>query len=139
LSPRGPGSRLDAPCTVCPAPELSYCRVDAAGVPAEWVEATTATEGQATIVYFVSGEDGVEAIERTRRSAGDLAVASGARVLLVGCTPPGECGIAAYAWLLGEGCDPGTTAFTSGASDASLVEAISTAARERGLPVPAAG
>src|SRR5436190_24290670 len=36
-----------------PAPgQVIYCRVDANGVPAEWVEATVATTGQPTLIYF---------------------------------------------------------------------------------------
>jgi hypothetical protein len=55
-------------------PRVSYCRVDAAGVPAEWIDATVATEGQPTFVYFLSGEYGAEALEQSRPSARDLAV-----------------------------------------------------------------
>ena len=35
---------------------LSHFRVDADGVPCEWVEATRATQGQQTIVYFLGAE-----------------------------------------------------------------------------------
>lgn len=127
------------------APKLSYCRVNAAGVPAEWVEATVATEGQPTIVYFVSGGYGVDALEQSRPAAGHLAVATGARVLTVACSyerQPShaaavERGIAAYAWLLGEGCDLHLTAVTHDPTGALLVEAILVGAGNHGLPVPA--
>jgi hypothetical protein len=131
-------------------PPVSYCRVDAEGVPAEWVEATPASEGQATFVYFQSGGCGGDPFEQSRRPAGDLAAFTGARVLEVAClsggtfsptspTSPVERGVGAYAWLVGEGCDVGSTAFTHEAGAASLVDAILLAARERGLPLPALG
>lgn len=116
---------------------VSSCRVDAGGVPAEWVEATVATEGQPTIVYLLSG--GVDALEQRRPSAGDLAVATGARVFTVACLPQGtpsshaavENGMAAYTWLLGEGCDLDVTVFTHDPMDAWLVDAILVTAVER--------
>ena len=37
---------------------LSHCRVDAHGVPCEWVEATRATQGQPTVVYLLGAEAG---------------------------------------------------------------------------------
>jgi acetyl esterase/lipase len=128
-------------------PRVSYCRVDADGVPAEWVEATPAAEGQATFVYFQCGGCGGDPFEESRRPTGDLAVSTGARVLEVAClsggtlspTSPVERGVAAYAWLLGEGCDVDSTAFTHEAGAAALADAILLAARNRGLPVPALG
>jgi len=123
---------------------ISHCRVDAAGVAAEWVEATAATETQPTIVYFLGSADGPGALERSRRLAGELAVNTRARVLTVACSSRGEAsstaaveaGVAAYAWLLGEGCDPESTVFTHDATSAPLVAAILLAAGKDGLPVP---
>jgi acetyl esterase/lipase len=121
-------------------PAASHCRVDAGGVPAEWVEATAATEGQPTFVYFLSGGYGGDALEQSRPSAERLALASGARVLTVACSPPHavaiEAGIAAYAWLIGEGCDVDRTMFVHDTSAASVVDAIVVEASTRGLPVP---
>lgn len=130
--------------TLAVMPRMSYCRVEAGSVPAEWVEATVATTGQPTIVYFLSDGSPEDSLERGRPSAGDLATATGARVLTVACSPNGEPslaaaverGIAAYAWLLGEGSDLDLTAFTHDSTSAALVEAILVAARNRGLPLP---
>lgn len=127
------------------APMLSHCRVDAGGVPAEWLEANVATASQRTIVCFLGGGYGVDALEQNRPSAGDLAVATGARVLTIACLAPDtpslaaavKNGVTAYAWLLGEGCDVNLTAFTHDSVGASLLEGILVAARSRGLPVPA--
>ena len=131
-------------------PPVSYCRVDADGVPAEWVEATPAAEGQATFVYFQCGGCGGcggDPFEQSRRPAGDIAESTGARVLEVACVSgapfsplsPVERGVAAYAWLIGEGCDVDSTAFTHEGGAASLADAILLAARDRGLPIPALG
>ena len=128
---------------------VSYCKVDAAGTLAEWAETTVATVDQLTIVYFVGGECGTDALdEKSRQSAGALAAATGARVLTAACSSHGgrlshtvavERGLAAYVWLLGEGCDPELTAFVYDSGDAALVEAILVATEREGLPVPAGG
>ena len=128
-------------------PSVSYCRVDAAGVPAEWVEASVATEGQRTIVYFVRGGFGVDALERRRHLAGDLAVGTRARVLTIDCSAQGntsqaaavENGVVAYAWLVGEGCNLDLTGFNDDSTSAWLAEAILVAATKEGLAVPASG
>ena len=130
-----------------PGFSVSYCQVDAAGVPAEWVEATAAREGQPTIVYFLSASCCVGALDDSRLSAGELARATGARVLTVACLPEGEGidaaaverGIAAYAWLIGEGCNLDLTAFTHDPTGAPLMEAILVTARNDGLPLPTWG
>ena len=123
--------------------DLTYCRVDAAGVRAEWVEAEVATEGQPTTVYFVTTASDGDALEKSRPSAGSLAFLTGARVLSVACPPMGtslaasvEQGIAAYAWLLNEGCDSDRTAFTYDLIGGLLVKALLVTIRQRSLPPP---
>ena len=125
-------------------PGISHCRVDAGGIPAEWVEVTTATTTQPTVVYFVGHRSGGAALETTRAQAGRLAGSIGARVLTVACGAPArdsrsnetQRGLAAYLWLLGEGCDPGRTVFVSDPSDAGLLRTVLLAARRRGVPLP---
>ena len=138
---------VNGPAFGCSTPRVSCWRVDPAGVPAEWVESTVATEGQLTLVYFVKGGYGVEALQRNRPSARDIAVVTGARVLTVACSQRGKPsdiaavnrGLNAYAWLLSEGCDVDQTAFTHDANGAALAESILVVARNQGLPVPAGG
>ena len=49
-----------------------------------------------------------------------------------------EDGVAAYAWLLGEGCDANTTVFSSESFDEDLVAGIvELAGSGLGLPIPA--
>lgn len=127
-------------------PGLSYCRIDAAGVPAEWVEAGVATKHQPTMVCFLSSGGTVDALEQIRPSAWDLAMRTGARVLSVACsacTEPSphtaavKAGLTAYAWLLSEGCDLDRTTFAHEPGGGPLVEGIRVGAVIRGLPVPA--
>ena len=124
---------------------VSTCRVEANGVPVEWVEAAVvATAGQPTFVYFIGGRHGARALEHSRRAAGDLAVTTGARVLTVACRGVAahsraaavQRGVAAYVWLLGEGCDLDNTTFRDDAADHWLVTGITGRAGNRGVPVP---
>ena len=109
---------------------LSVVPVDAAGVPAEWVEATVATRGQRTVVWFLSG--GTDHLQRVRRRIGAFAAATGARVLTIGCgsdSDPSDAiaierGLVAYRWLLGEGTDPDGTTSMADPADGWLCKAI---------------
>src|SRR5882757_9702710 len=93
----------------CPAaPGTSYCRVNADGVLAEWGEVTPASAGQATVVLFIGGASGGDALDQGRPLAGKLAWMTGARVLSVASRSL-EGSLTAYSWLLGEGCDLGAT------------------------------
>jgi monoterpene epsilon-lactone hydrolase len=127
------------------AAPVTHWPVDSGGVPAEWVEATVATTGQPTLVYFHGSHDGRGCLAGGRAPAADLAAATGARVLSVGCRLAGgntrssavEDGVAAYAWLLNEGCDVDTTAFIGDPVGAARAVGVLLAARGQGLPVPA--
>jgi acetyl esterase/lipase len=126
--------------------QASHCRVNAGGVPAEWVEATLASTDQQTLVYFVDGVDPAACVERIRGVAQDLAVETGARVLTIGCRrgpehphPTAiEDGVAAYTWLLQEGCNLKRTAFVQDSTNTDLVAAILRAARRPSAGYPLA-
>jgi hypothetical protein len=115
---------------------LTVQPVDAGGTPAEWVEATVATVGQATLLIFDAGDRQTSRGER----AGHLAVTTGARVLRVDCRPAGtllspiEAGVAAYEWLLGEGLDLARATFVG-----RYAAGVRDAACRKGLPVPEPG
>ena len=123
---------------------MSHCRVDADGVAAEWVEATVATEGQLTLVFFLGDDQTGSPLAQARPAAEKLAAASGARVLTVACGSAPlrtaahsvEAALRAYAWLLREGCDLTRVTFVSDSSNGSVVRDILTAATLRGLPIP---
>ena len=126
---------------------VTYCAVDAAGVPAEWVDATVATAAQPTLVYFLSAGDRTDLFGRVRLTTGTLAVVTGARVLVVACSPRGDHGyaaavrngMAAYKWLIGEGCDLARTVFRQDATGVCLAEGVLFGLRRQGLPLPAGG
>lgn len=116
---------------------VDVCRVDAGGVPAEWVEATVATAGQPTYVLFSDGRSGIEALTAGRELAREIAIATGARVLSIGCrSATVDDGVTAYGWLLGEGLDLHTTCFVIDPAGGGLASAVTAAAKARGLPVP---
>ena len=105
---------------------------------AKRAEATRATRGQQTIVYFLGAEHGGGSLERYGLSALEFAIATGARILTVACWGAVEDGLAAYVWLLGEGCDTRATAFTDPVGG-TLAAAVLEAGSARGLPLPSAG
>ena len=120
-------------------------RVDANHVAAEWVEVTAATVGQSTLVYLLSGPDGPCALDRYRPAARELARSTGARVLMVDCGDEAagseqaalDAGVAAFAWLVGEGSDLALTSFVGNRSEGSFIDDVVEALRRRALPVPA--
>ena len=115
--------------------DVTVCRVNAGGVAAEWVEAGVATLDQATFVCLSTGQSGDEALRAGRPAAHELAAATGARVLSVGCRAVDD-GVDAWAWLLGEGVDLASAAFIVGFGSEQLAAAVRSAAQSRGLPVP---
>jgi len=97
---------------------VSRCRVDAGGVPAEWGRGHGGNPSiQATLVCCRTGPGGHGRVG-IRPLTARLALATGARLLQVGCrfTIPPVSGRRrgrgrAWRWLLGEGCEVRTTAF----------------------------
>lgn len=123
-------------------PKVDHCRIDAGGVPAEWVEATAARIGQPTLVIFSGYRHDAWAARTASRLAEDLAITTRARVFVVSSRPwtprdEIEDALDAYAWLLGEGVDLETTTLIVPMADgfaATLLRSF----RLRGLPVPEA-
>jgi hypothetical protein len=129
-----------------PLDHVTVCPVDAGGVAAEWVEATVATPGQTTFVCFAGADSGDGALAANRWWAEELAASTGARVLSVGCRSESsrpylavEDALTAWTWLLGEGVALSNATFFDGAGVEDLAGAVRSAARDLGLPVPAAG
>lgn len=123
--------------------------VDAGGVPAEWVEHPGARggDGAPTVVYFHGGGYGMGSLTTIRALVSQLAAASSARILSVDYRLAPEHSfpaavddaVTAYAWLLDQGTDPATVAFGGDSAGGGLTVAGLLAARDRGLPMPAAG
>ena len=129
------------------APGVTITAVDAGGVPAEWVDPPGVAGPAPTLLYFHGGGYGMGSLNTIRALASQLAAASGARVLSVGYRLAPEHpfpaavddAIAAYRWLLEQGADPATVAFGGDSAGGGLTVAALLAARDQGLPSPAAG
>jgi len=120
--------------------------VDAGGVTAEWVEPPGIGAGAPAVVYFHGGGYGMGSLNTIRALVSQLAVAASARVLSVDYRLAPEHpfpaavddAVAAYAWLLDQGVDPAGIAFGGDSAGGGLTVASLLAARDRGLPMPAA-
>jgi phosphinothricin tripeptide acetyl hydrolase len=120
--------------------------VDAGGVPAEWVEPDGAGPGAPVVLYLHGGGYFMGSLNTIRPLAANLAVAARARVLTVGYRLAPEHpfpaavddAVAAWRWLLDGGVDPAAVAFGGDSAGGGLTVAAMLAARERGLPLPAA-
>jgi epsilon-lactone hydrolase len=121
--------------------------VDAGGVPAEWIDPPGAATPAPVLLYFHGGGYGMGSLNTIRPLASQLAAATAARVLSVGYRLAPEHpfpaavddAVAAYRWLLDQEVDPATIAFGGDSAGGGLTVAALLAARDQGLPLPAAG
>jgi acetyl esterase/lipase len=121
--------------------------VDAGGVRAEWVDPPGVGAGAPTLLYFHGGGYGMGSLNTIRALVSQLAVATAARVLSVDYRLAPEHpwpaavddAVAAFGWLLQWGVEPSTVAFGGDSAGGGLTVAALLAAREQGLPMPAAG
>lgn len=117
-----------------------------AGRPAEWVRAPDADDGRA-VLYLHGGGYVIGSLNTHRRLAYDVSAASGASVLLLDYRlapehpfPAAvEDAVGAYAWLLDQGLPAARLAVAGDSAGGGLTVAMLLAARDRGLPLPAAG
>lgn len=121
-------------------------RVDAGGVPGEWVTAPGADAAR-TILYLHGGGYVIGSINTHRDLAARLSRATAARVLLIGYRLAPEHphpaavddAVAAYRWMLSQGSDPARLTVAGDSAGGGLTVATLVAIRDRGLPRPAAG
>jgi epsilon-lactone hydrolase len=121
--------------------------VDAGGVPAEWVDPPEVTSPAPTLLYFHGGGYGMGSVNTIRPLVSQLAVATSARVLSVdyrlapehACPAAVEDAVSAYRWLVDQGTDPAAVALGGDSAGGGLTVAALLAAKEGGLPMPAAG
>src|SRR5581483_2168755 len=129
------------------APEVTYAAVAAGGVPAEWAVPPGVAVAASTLVYFHGGGYGMGSVNTIRPLVSQLAATTGARVLSVDyrlapehpCPAAIDDAVTAYAWLLEQGVAAQTIAFGGDSAGGGLTVAALLAARDRGLPLPAAG
>ncbi len=129
-----------------PSPEgVRFEPVQAAGVPAEWVDAEGVDSGR-TLLYLHGGGYVVGSIATHRALAGRLVQASGVRGLLIdyrlGPEHPFPAAVedatAAYRFLLAEGVEPANIAIGGDSAGGGLTFATMVALKDAGDPLPGA-
>jgi len=128
------------------APDITCEKVDAAGVPAEWLVAPGVESGR-VLLYLHGGGYVIGSIHTHRDLAGRLSRAAAARVLLIDYRlapehpqPAAvEDATAAYRWLLRNGATPARTVIAGDSAGGGLTVAALVALRDAGEPLPAAG
>ena len=124
---------------------ITFEKIVAAGVPAEWLTAPSSDRTKA-VLYLHGGGYTLGSIETHRGLGSRIAEASGTRVLMVDYrlapeTPfPGavEDATAAYAFLLDEGIAPEQIAIGGDSAGGGLTFAALVSLREQGKPLPGA-
>lgn len=133
-------SRLYAP----PA-DTHIDKVDAGGVPAEWVS-VPGSEPSRMILYFHGGGYTIGSAETHRGLVARLCRAAGARALSVDYRLAPEHrfpaavddALASYRWLLDQGVRPGAISVAGDSAGGGLALGMLLAVRDQGLPLPAA-
>jgi epsilon-lactone hydrolase len=128
-----------------PPADARIDRVDAGGVPAEWVSVPDSDPSR-VILYFHGGGYTIGSAETHRELVARLSRAAGARALSVDyrLAPehrfPGavEDAVASYRWLLDRGVPSGAIAVAGDSAGGGLVLGMLLALRDQGLPLPAA-
>jgi len=119
--------------------------VEAAGVPAEWiVPRQVPTKG--VVLYLHGGSFISGSIASHRTLAGNVAIASRTRVLLIDYRlapehpfPEGlEDAAAAYEWILSQGIDPASVVVAGDSAGGNLALSLLLLLRDKGRPLPAA-
>jgi monoterpene epsilon-lactone hydrolase len=119
--------------------------VSANGVPAEWIIPQGLQSGR-VILYLHGGSFNAGSIASHRSLAGNIALAARSRSLLIDYRlapehpfPAAlEDTVAAYEWLLLEGCAPGQIALAGDSAGGNLALALLLFLRDHGRPMPAA-
>jgi epsilon-lactone hydrolase len=125
---------------------VDYVEVEAGGVPAMWITPKAAAADR--VILSMHGGGFVTGSMYTHRKLfGHLAKAVGARGLVVDYRRPPEHihpapvedVVSAYRWLLDQGIEASHVAFTGDSAGGGMVVTAMLLARDRGLPLPAAG
>jgi acetyl esterase/lipase len=120
--------------------------VDAGGVPAEWVDAATATAGGRAVLYLHGGGYAMGSLGTHRALASHLAAAAEARVLLVDYRLAPEHpfpaavddAVAAWSWMTGPGgAQAGRSVIAGDSAGGGLTAATLLALKDAGAALPA--
>ncbi|MDH2385344.1 alpha/beta hydrolase [Bradyrhizobium sp. CER78] len=135
----------DAAFAGCSVP-VTCQPVSAGGVDGEWLVPADAPRDKA-MLYFHGGGFRIGSVASHRDLTGRIADASGCRVLSINYRLAPEHrfpaalddALTAYQYLCDQGLRPAGIAFAGDSAGGNLVLAAMLAARDRGLPLPAAG
>ena len=124
--------------------EAEIIKVDADGVPAEWVAAPNASEDSA-ILYLHGGGYVIGSIDTHRELAARISKSTGSRVLIIDyrLAPENpfpaavEDAANAYRWLLAQGISPAHMAIAGDSAGGGLTVAALVSLRDSGDPLPA--
>ncbi|MUL68278.1 esterase [Mycobacterium sp. CBMA 234] len=129
-----------------PLPGTTVTTIQLPNCPAEWTVAPNARDSDRVIVYFHGSALITLGLNSHRRWASKLSAATGARVLNVGYRLAPQAmieeavgdGLDAYRLVLGSGVDPKKIVFAGDSAGGLIAADAAIAARDAGLPVPAA-
>lgn len=138
---------MDAATASMPLPEdVAFEPVTAGGVAAEWTRAPGAARDR-VVLYLHGGGYVIGSIRTHRQLVAGISRAAGATVLSLdyrlGPEHPFPAAVddavAAYRWLLAEGCEARHLAIAGDSAGGGLTLATLVALRDAGVPLPAAG
>jgi monoterpene epsilon-lactone hydrolase len=129
-----------------PADDVTVFEIDADGVPCQWITAPDVPQDR-LIIYFHGGAYAAcsptthqDLISRLSRASGAAALGVDYRLAPEHLFPAAvEDSIAAYDWALGHGFEPGKIVLAGDSAGAGLVLSVMLAAKDSGVPLPAAG
>lgn len=127
-------------------PDITCEPCDLDGVPAEWIIAPAASSDH-VLLYFHGGGYYRGSIETVREMVSRMSRASGVRVLAIDYRLAPEYpfptavedAVTSYRWLLNNGYTPNHITVGGDSAGGGLTVALMVAARDQGLPLPAAG
>lgn len=127
-------------------PDVQCTKVDANGVPAEWINAPGA-DARRVVLYLHGGGYVIGSIDSHRELVARISRSSGARGLAIDYRMAPEHpfpaavddAVAAYRWLLGQGVAPSGIAIAGDSAGGGLAIATLVALKQAGEPLPAAG
>ncbi|MCW5734560.1 MAG: alpha/beta hydrolase [Enhydrobacter sp.] len=125
------------------APDAKCEKVDAGGVPAEWV-AAPGIDGERAVLYLHGGGYAIGSLNTHRRLAYDISAASGARVLVIDYRLAPEHpfpaavddAAVAWRWMLAQGLDPKRIAIAGDSAGGGLTIATLVNLRDQKLALP---
>lgn len=129
-----------------PADDVTVFEIDADGVPCQWITAPDVPQDR-LIIYFHGGAYAAcsstthqDLISRLSRASGAAALGVDYHLAPEHLFPAAvEDSIAAYNWALGHGFEPGNIILAGDSAGAGLVLSVLLAAKDSGVPLPAAG